>query len=171
MLTLGKRNSWMFVAVFAGCVLVGIISACHPQKEKPYANRVRETPPPTLHAVHSQHLTEIMYDLERLSEERLPQELDPEVDQPRRLRELADVALSLATAAADIPLALPEGEMPETDQELFLILVDRLRDQAIGLNQCATERNLDVAEIQVEDIQATCDACHNLFRAVPPLKD
>ncbi|MHC4609371.1 MAG: hypothetical protein ACYS7M_03380 [Planctomycetota bacterium] len=151
------------------CLLLCTVPACGPTKRKDHYSLLLETGKPALHAVHSQRLTDVMHQLDALALERLPQELDAQGERERHMGEVQEIAASLEQTAEYIPEDLGEDDLSGADRELFLLLTDRLRGQARQLRESASERDVGQVEDTVEQLTATCSACHSLFREVPPL--
>jgi hypothetical protein len=122
----------------------------------------------TLHALHSARLRKIMRDLDRLTSDRLPQEMDVSAERNRRLRELAVAADAMASAAQGIPGAASDVALSAPHRGVFPMMAEILRDQAIVLRQRAEADDPRGAEAVLEQITVTCNACHALFRQPLP---
>ena len=170
MLARGPLGVLLVLAAAAVCVLAWTLPACGPARGKDYRALLLETGKPALHAIHSQRLADVMRHLDDLALERLPQELDPHTERERQMDEIEEIAVSLARTCEHIADALSENDMSAADHELYLILASRLGDQAGQLGDCAAEREVVRVEEAMEQMTATCNACHSLFREVPPLK-
>jgi hypothetical protein len=147
--------------VLACCALL-LASACRPTPST--GTRPADTGRTVLHAVESARLRTIMQSLERLRAAPLPQELDPGLLLDRRLDEMAAAGDGLAAAATEIAAAADDLGLDPAQRPAFLGIVDTLRRQALTLRSRAGEGDLDAAVRAYDELTATCDACHALFR-------
>jgi hypothetical protein len=109
-----------------------------------------------------------MRDLDRLTSDRLPQEMDVSAERNRRLRELAVTADAMASAAEGIPGAAGDVALSAPHRSVFPMLAEILRDQALELQRRAEADDPRGAETVLEQIAVTCNACHALFRQPLP---
>ncbi|MCP4248204.1 MAG: hypothetical protein GY778_14255 [bacterium] len=161
----------LIVVTFGALLLAWTGPACGPEKVADSPEAARFTPKPALHALHSQRIAEVMADLDAGTLDRLPQELDAPAETTHHLAQIQKLSQELAETASYIPDALLEDDLSDDDHELFVMLSNRLQRQARHLGDCAPEGNVALVEDLTDQIDATCDACHNLFREVPPLTD
>lgn len=157
------------VALGAGCGLAWLLPACESSQRADRDPVLRAGGPPALHAVHSDRLNTLMDELSDLTLERLPQELDAEAEQRRRMGEVEELAAKLAETAEHIPEAAAAVQLAEADRDLFVRLADRLCSESSELRQHAADGDVDRAQETLHWMTATCNACHSLFREVPPL--
>ncbi len=128
-------------------------------------------PSAALHAVHSEDLRRSMARMQRLVFDRMPQELDPRVSRRLQARRIADIAANLADAARHLPEALPERALDPAERDAFLRFALDLQHQAEQLETLARDHQLDALPPAVDQLTATCVACHNAFRDLPRLQE
>jgi hypothetical protein len=150
--------------VGGGLLALVLVCACSAARSIPDEPSGPAAESATLHAVHSARLREIMRQLDRLTSDRLPQEMDVRPERDRRLSELAATADAMAGAAERIPGAAGRVALDAPHRGLFPMLAEILRDQALELRQRAGADDPRGAETVLEQITVTCNACHALFR-------
>lgn len=128
-----------------------------------YEKRVDESPPSAVHGVHQQRLQQLMDDLDRLRNERLPRAFDVRSEEERRAREVARVAGDLANSATQIPAAAPAG-LDERERAAFLALARELEQRTRRLAEQAESLTPEQRGTLLEEIDATCASCHRRFR-------
>ncbi|MEN8259511.1 MAG: cytochrome c [Pseudomonadota bacterium] len=160
----GSSIARMFVPVMllALCLPAG----CAGSKEE-YRQRLMETGPPALHAVHNDRLRALMRRMNALLLERWHTELDIDEKRRRQTREIADVAEALQETVSDILATLPELSLEKSEQDLFRKLAGRLKSQAATLREQAAHNYVDAIPDSLDRITTTCNACHNAFRQLP----
>lgn len=141
--------------------------ACAPPEQVRYEKELREAPPASLHAVHSERLRELMRDIARLQHERLPQALDTRGEQRRRAAEVTRIAAALAESATRIAAAAP-ASLDASARRAFAEEARALESRARALAREAPSLPVPALEARVARVEATCDACHARFR-VPGL--
>jgi hypothetical protein len=151
--------------IVLACSALLLASACRPAP--PAGARPPDTGRAALHAVESARLRAIMQSLERLRTAPLPQELDPALLLDRRLDEMAAAGDALAAAATEIAAAADDLGLDPAHRPAFLGIVDTFRRQALALRSRAGEGDIDAALRTYDQLTATCDACHVLFRTRP----
>ena len=108
-----------------------------------------------------------MAELERLSLNQLPQEMDVVAERERQIGRMSPVAQAMAEAALHIPDVLKEVELSDEKQQVFIELAEKLGDQAVELHRQAERRSLIGVSQTLESIGDTCSACHGAFRVLP----
>lgn len=149
-------------------MLVGLQVCCAPTPRQRYERQMLNTGEPALHAVHSERLEEVMEDLSGLTLDRLPQEMDVSSERERHMDEIAVIARSLAETSAGITDAAPDYELAAAEREVFDKLTAKLHSQAVLLEHHAEAKDLPSVRGALDQITATCNACHSAFRQVPP---
>jgi len=154
-----RSGGWVRVS---GCCLL-VVGSCNVSPRERYGRRVTDTGKPALHAVHNERLQELMGELRR----HVPEEWGTTLEREQEMSEIANVAAAMAKTAQYIPDVLKNVRLPEEEKRLFTNLADKLRDQSLELEQHAKKkRNGDIAN-SLENILATCNACHTAFRILP----
>lgn len=118
----------------------------------------------TRHAVESRELRSIMSQISRITFERLPQELDDPGQRRERLKEAGSIAANLAEGAGRIEGVVEDIGLPPNEREVFLKLAARLREEALKLRWQADQGQAHLLDSTMNEINATCEACHGLFR-------
>lgn len=109
-------------------------------------------------AVQVGQLNVLLFDLHRTQTEL-------EAERRRRIGEIIEAA-DLLQRSADTLLALEPGlELAPENRPRFTALAQGLRQQAETLSQQATEADLSALERTMARVNATCDSCHQLYRA------
>jgi cytochrome c556 len=120
------------------------------------------------HAVHDERLRDVMREMPGGSFERLPQELDDPRHERPYLDTVSSRAAALAEATTRIGTIVDQVGLTPDERRLFLDLVDALRDRARQLQEQADRGQTRLIEGTMHEIDDTCSACHQLFRAMPP---
>jgi cytochrome c556 len=117
-----------------------------------------------VHSVRGKELRDTMQELDRLRRGRLPQELDEQRATTLRSDDVARVARALGDAAAEIESTAPLAALDASDRNEFHRLASALRERAAAL--AADAPTLPAADLTARfaKIDATCDACHRLYR-------
>jgi len=121
------------------------------------------------HAVHSDQLHAIMKGLDAEVGKTWPQEIaeeraaDAQRDRRARLQRVAGLARILADSARQIPAAAADASLSEADRTTFLAFARQLGTQAEELRVAAEARTVRQAEVCLERISGTCNACHSQF--------
>lgn len=121
----------------------------------------------TRHAVESEQLRTVMNELRRLDLDRRPQELETPGGRQARLREAAAIAGELSGAAVRIAGVAGEVGLDRDEGDRFLALANRLGKVAQTLSRQAARGESEQVERAMDEINATCAACHDLFRDSP----
>ncbi len=156
-------------AVTLFLLLVG--PSCRQRPMEEYRRRLERTDKAALHAVHSERLRQIMAELERLSLNQLPQEMDVEAERQRQIGQMSPVAQAMAEAALHIPDVLEEVELSDEKLQVFVDLAEKLGNQAEELHRQAEQQSLSGVSETLESIGATCSACHSAFRVLPAVTE
>lgn len=145
-------------------ILTILLSACTSTSKSTAQHGLPDTGRPALHAVSDARLHELMGRMNSLMFERFMAE--PEIDQERRLyaQRMADTASKLGATVDDILSQLPKLNLDAEEQATFRALAAKLRDQAGTLKTQAELNRIDSIEETLEQTEATCSACHALFR-------
>jgi cytochrome c556 len=97
----------------------------------------------------------------------LPEEYGATVEQEATMHELAQVAAKTADAARHIPDVLAEVKLSQSEREIFSKLAKKLETEARELQQHAEEKDTDEIQSSMDEMIATCNACHTAFRVMP----
>ena len=147
------------LASIATSLLVG---GCGAPAQVRYEETLERTPAPAAHAVHEERLLQLMRDLDRLRDERLPKAMDVEVEAQRQAREVERVARAMAESASRISGAAPEGLAPAEKRE-FIALAATLQRSAEALAEEARQLTPAQRRQRLEEIDVTCGRCHSRF--------
>ncbi len=152
---------------------VAVLSAiaCRPTPQVQYQQQLDKMDSSAQHAVHSDRLERVMVNLESITFESMPYELDLENEREPHLREIARLATAMAGSAAHIADAVPDQALNEEEFEEFKSLAESLRTDALALRQQAQQKDLHAIPQTWKRIIATCDQCHGRFRDVPPITE
>ncbi len=155
------RKLLVLTLAFAGAMAVGCSVA---GEERRVPERFNQDGTPALHAVQDARLRILMNEMNALLFERTPTEL--ELDQVRRQKatQIADVADAMSRAVDEIVQNLPQLSLTGEEESVFLVLAGRLRDQVTTLQAQARGNYVDSIPGTIEQMSATCDGCHQLFR-------
>lgn len=145
-------------------VLLLALACARPARLR-YEERLEETPPAAVHAIHAQRLAEVMRGMERLVQERLPRALDAEWERERRAREIAGVAAAIAASAREIP-ADGAQRSPESARDFARHALE-LERRASALARDAPDLSPAQLGERVDGLREACAACHERFRDGP----
>lgn len=160
------RSRWMtLIGVVSGMLAAG----CGGPAVVRYEEELERTRPSAVHAVHEVRLVQLMRDLDRLRDERLPKALDVDVERRRQVREVERVARAMAESATLIAAAAPADLATEERQE-FLALADTLKSRSEALATDAGRLTAPQRRERLLEIDRTCGRCHAGFR-VPGGRD
>jgi cytochrome c556 len=158
------------VSVALACLLLGwtaTSAGCGGSKGVRYGKRVHETPDRAVHGIHSQRLAELMRGLERMRSERLPQAMDPQIEERRRVETISRVANSMAQSAEQIADAASTGPLDEASRQEFVRLAGTLQRDALQIAEDAEDpdgASIDELRARLRAMEAICDQCHERFR-------
>ena len=132
--------------------------------EQPIHTHLSDTGKPALHAVQSERLKGLMRELDDLMFERMLNEV--QIDRQRRYRteEIVRVAEKLLNTLEYIPYALEDLSLDEKEQQIFLNLSKKLKQQLALLKQEAQLNYVDAIPERANKIIETCNSCHHIFR-------
>ena len=147
----------------AWIVGAGLASACGGPAALRYDEEVERSPSAAVHSVHGERLVQLMRELDRLRDERLPKALDVEVELERQGREVARVARAMAESATLIATAAP-ARLDSEERKEFLALADRLRHRSEALAEDAHELTPAQRNDRLAEIDVTCGQGHGRFR-------
>ena len=143
------------------CILLSI--GCGGQQ--PVMKHLSGTDKPALHAIQSERLKILMRELNDLMFERMLNEV--QIDRQRRYRteEIVRVADQLLNTVEYIPNALPDLSLDKQEQQAFLNLSQKLKQQVILLKHEAEQNHVDAITDRANQIVETCNACHAVFKS------
>jgi len=144
-------------------VTVFLVSSCGGPAALRYEEEVEHTRGEAVHAVHEERLRQLMRELDRLRDERLPKALDMEVELQRQGREVERVAQAMAESAAMIAAAAP-ARLDADERKEFLALADDLRRRSEALAMEAPTLTPAQRGARLAEIDTTCGRCHARFR-------
>jgi cytochrome c556 len=157
------------LVIGASVLALGAQASCTPTPRQRYERKLLSTGKPALHAVHTQRLEEVMKQLDQIALDRLPQEVDLGTRQDRHLGEVEALAKALAQTAETIPTSVSQYQFSTEERKVFDNLVGMLYSRAVMLQQRAAAKDLSGVEGSLDEVVATCNACHSAFRQLPPL--
>lgn len=161
-----RGRQWLLLLAI-GATAAAMLGACANGNHANHQRRLADTGRPAIHAVHSERLRQIMTNLNSNMFKQMPQEMDAAQLRAGELSDVARTAAAMADAARYIPEVLPEAKLAEQEQTLFLSLAEKLRAQAIELEQTASRGEAAAAGNLMDSLLATCNACHSAFRDLP----
>jgi hypothetical protein len=148
-----------------GFAAVSLLGACgRDPGAMRYLGGFFERQPPPVHAVHSKRLLRIMRGMRSADFVALPQELDPGAEQAREWRRLARNAAEVVRASEQIERLAPDLGLDEQEALEFRLQAKELRAAAWDLQQRAEVHDQEGAVAAMKLAEATCRACHSLFR-------
>jgi len=158
---------------FAGAALLlnlGVALACWGPAQWRYEKALEQASEPAAHGVHDERLADLMRDLDRLRDQRLPKAFDLREQEALQLRELAGVAQAMAKSATKISAAPPAG-LDSPQLAAFRSLATTLEQQCAQLGEQAP--NLDETQLRsrLAEIDSTCNQCHARFRIPGVVRD
>lgn len=154
------RGAGLALAALGGAAAL----ACAAPAEVRYERELARAPAGSRHAIYDERLQELMRRLDRLARERLPQALDVDQVEERRVRDLGEVAGALADAAGALPEVGKGLELEPDEQAAFAELAAELAGQAAEL--AALPPGTAPAEVRarLDAMQGVCVQCHTRFR-------
>jgi hypothetical protein len=142
--------------------------SCEPTPRAQYRNRLEQTAKPSVHAVHSERLENVMEEMNALAYDRMNTEIALNLERRDRLNEIARLAGRIAESAHDIPEATAGVALSAGDRELLVAMSESLYAEAMVLQRQA-QRNLTRQLSGTWDrITSICTSCHQEFRLPPP---
>ena len=117
-----------------------------------------------LHAVNSAKLREIMQKIHQWRQENTAEDLkQPGMDQ-ELLDELVGQVEELLYHAELMSMGLPFTDLNETEMLIFKALGGELYTEALHIQQLVNNRQIDQLDRAFDQLDRTCQACHQLFR-------
>jgi len=153
-----KLLSTLVLALF-----VLVLGACSQEKKQPGINQLKEHTP-VLHAIDSSELRILMRRINNLMLERnLTQ---PEMDSYRQqaLAQVIESANGVLKAIDRIIAAKPKLNLNPSEEQMFEKMALNLQEEANQLKQQAQSSQMEQVQNTLQNISATCNACHVLFR-------
>jgi hypothetical protein len=146
-------------------LLVGLACGFLQPAQSRYEQGLADAPPASRHPIHSQRLEQIMRGLDRLSDDRLPKEMDIEVERERRVAEVVRVSEAMASSARQILPAIEEIPLSGGERQEMRALTGDLEQRSLALAREAPELSLAEMHLALDEISKTCDICHAQFRS------
>jgi len=115
--------------------------------------------------VHSTELLNAMRDIDQQTHSQFAADIASGSPSREDFRIMGDAAAAVARIAPTIPGRIPQGDLSEQDRSQFAALAGQLRDQAIQLQKAAESNDTQMLRINRSKLQATCNECHDVFRA------
>lgn len=144
-------------------VSVAGLAGCSAPAQLRYEAALEAAPPGASHGIHDERLRQLMRELDRLRNERLPQALDKAEEEERDAASIARVAGAMADSAPRIASSAPPRLSAPERVELRQ-LADALESQARTLAARARTLTPDERAARLEEIDLTCRTCHSRFR-------
>jgi hypothetical protein len=141
-----------------------LLAACVGTPEPVLRTGLPDTGGPAPHAVHDRRLRQWMAEMNALMFERMRTELELDRERRRQAERIAGTAADLERTIGRIIDTLPRLALSPNERTTFLALADTLRSQVQTLKVQAQRNYIDALPDTLEHIQATCTACHRLFR-------
>ena len=145
---------------------VCVAASCGPTGQERYEQRLANTGKPALHGIQSARLRELMDSLT------YSMTLDPpdRVSEPaRQAKQIAEIARQMAGTARNIPDAVKDVRLSDNDREVLSRLAEKLRQEALMIDERASQNDYNGTDMAIKEMQSTCIACHTLFRMAGPL--
>ncbi len=152
---------WPATAGSAAAIVLAAAS-CDLSASRHYEDRLLDTGEPALHAVHNDRLQEIMGDLDRLAAQ--SDGYDTPLEFNQKHNESLKVAEALVASAGRLPDLMMQLDLDEAEQRIYLSWARRLHGHAERYRAFSERRNLDEMSRTLEQMTATCNACHSTFR-------
>jgi cytochrome c556 len=145
----------------APIAVLACLAACAPTSRPQDAAK-----PPALHAVLDSRLRALMADINALMvAEKEMTAHQKDIERRDYARKMAADASAMGETVEAIAARLPALRLNPAEQANFLALADTLRKDAAALHGLAATGQADALPAQLQRIEATCRACHQLFRA------
>ena len=163
------KSTRLITAALTGyCMFAGCTNDRTPQGNGA-APKEQFAPAVESHAVYDDRLRDLMADMQAATNENWPEKVDEEHTPPsasdsslafEKAKPLAD---ALARSAERIPETVAHLVMVEADRRAFRAQAETLRDQALLLSAAAKKRDSADMRGVLQNIDATCRACHARF--------
>jgi hypothetical protein len=157
-------RSWAAVSAGALFAVAGLsvgLSSCVDSNNGPTRT---STGGPARHAVHTDELQTAMRGLGQRSKEDIAAELYTGSPTNPGLQHVAKAAGDIAATADRIPEFLSQVQLDAAERQEFLSLARQLGSQARDVQAQARTGNTASVQQAVNRMDATCNACHSLFR-------
>lgn len=118
-----------------------------------------------LHVIRNQRLRDIMHRLSGMDFESISNEIAMTGAVHSDICEVSRLATELASDAQVIPLIFRDTEMQDESRRVLDTMARRLHDEALELRRFADANNVTLVKTKIDDMIATCNACHSSFRA------
>lgn len=147
----------------AGAVaVVGIVLAACSTAQDRYRQRLADTGKPAMHAVSQDRLREIMKTIRNyppLQGNSAAHVVEQTLDDVRAVaRDMAQSAGHISGIADSLGLSAEE-------KATFVKLAARLGNDSRELSRIPNGSSVEMVRGRIDRIEATCDACHGMFRA------
>ncbi|MGZ5000473.1 MAG: hypothetical protein ACXV7F_09245 [Methylomonas sp.] len=137
-------------------------SASFGQKTRP--TEPPETGEPAMHAIQNSRLQAVMHQINTLVYDQLNNEINWNKERQLKAKEVARIANELAMSEKSITEALPALKLKPDEEAAFVALAEKLRTNAVQMEQLASQNQLQRLPETLETITDTCISCHVLFR-------
>lgn len=156
-----------FILFVIGIAFVSIcLSSCGAAKNNRQKSLFLKTDhQPDFHTVHSNQLKNVMKKLNKLTSDRLPQEMDLHRIKMKHVKELSALALKIVAMAAEIPVLQEKGILNEENKKRFSGLAEKFYNDALSFQRKAETGNMQEIKKVFTTMTATCKECHSLFHA------
>lgn len=151
--------------VYACTTATVVASGCGRSAVSVYRERLATSPAPVEHAVHDERLRQLMRRIERFSPERLSPAVDTDEERMRRVADIVEVSRAMAQSAPAIVATSASLDLTPDEHESFEALAGQLRQQSLALANAAPTAPNGELQQRLEEIDHTCQACHQQFRA------
>lgn len=121
---------------------------------------------PALHALQDQELRTLMDRMSGLMFERFMTEHEMDVERRKYARQIIDAALILNSSSEALVKRAPFLGMNAEENNAFVILAQKLGHHAERLKNQAENNSFNGISSTLHEMQATCLACHTLFRKI-----
>lgn len=165
MLSASRRTVFAVAIVTLAGLGLCSLSSCGQNQSDPVV--LVNTGKPALHAVSSVELRRAMTELKRQTSQNLRMQLYVGDAAAVDMAKVAEAAASMATTAADIPQAVPGLKLDKAEEQMFLNLVGKMKDEANTLKAQADRNDRAAVNATMNRLMATCNACHSSFRLAP----
>jgi cytochrome c556 len=144
------------------------VTACETSPPRTGPKALPKTGQPALHAVQNARLDELMIEMNSLMFDRMRTELDIDRERRRRAGQIADTAEAMSRTIESVLATLPALNLTPGEQDTFAALANKLRGQAMQLEEQARRNYVDAIPQTLDQMTLTCTACHQLFRDTGP---
>jgi len=145
-------------------IIIVIFLGCTTNRQMQVPNTLRDTGRPALHAVQNQRLNDLMLRMNALVFEQIQTEIEISRDRRRKALRIAEAANKLQQSVDLILAAQPALNLAQHDSVVFLALANKLKEQAMQLENLARHNQIESLTETMTQITNTCNACHSLFR-------